>query len=113
MGEESPRILCSVVDWDRDGIDEVALLGSRILAVRSARGPSANTESLPEWRDLSVLDDTVVAIQILDVDGDGKKHKPFHKTEVLVPVVFGLVHGFQFLAQVPWQWIGSVFWPST
>ncbi|MCB9900996.1 MAG: VCBS repeat-containing protein [Planctomycetes bacterium] len=70
MGEESPRILCSVVDWDRDGIDEVALLGSRILAVRSARGPSANTESLPEWRDLSVLDDTVVAIQILDVDGD-------------------------------------------
>jgi len=50
---------------------------------------------------------------ILDVDGDGKKHKPFHKTEVLVPVVFGLVHGFQFLAQVLRQWIGSVFWPST
>ena len=50
---------------------------------------------------------------ILDVDGDGKKHKPFHKTEVLVPVVFGLVHGFQFLAQVPWQWIGTVLWPST
>lgn len=50
---------------------------------------------------------------ILDVDGDGKKHKPFHKTEVLVPVVFGLVHGFQFLAQFPWQWIGTVLWPST
>ena len=23
--------------------------------------------------------------EILDVDGDGKKHKPFHQTEVLVP----------------------------
>lgn len=50
---------------------------------------------------------------ILDVDGDGKKHKPFHKTEMLVPIVFGLVHGAQFLAQVPWEWIVSVLWPST
>lgn len=50
---------------------------------------------------------------ILDVDGDGKKHKPFHKTEMLVPIVFGLVHGAQFLAQVPWEWIASVLWPPT
>lgn len=50
---------------------------------------------------------------VLDVDGAGKKHKPFHKTEVLVPIVFGLVHGAQFLAQTPWQWIGSVLSPST
>jgi hypothetical protein len=45
---------------------------------------------------------------ILDVDGDGKRHKPFHKTEVLVPIVFMFVHGAQFLAQVPWQAIGSL-----
>ena len=47
---------------------------------------------------------------LLDVDGDGKKHKPFHKTEMLVPIVIGLVHGFQFVSQVPWQWIISVLW---
>lgn len=40
---------------------------------------------------------------ILDVDGDGKKHKPFHKTEMLVPIVLGLVHGFQIFAELPWQ----------
>lgn len=49
---------------------------------------------------------------ILDVDGDGTKHKPFHKTEMLVPIVFGLVHGAQFLAEVPWQWIVSLLSPS-
>lgn len=40
---------------------------------------------------------------ILDVDGDGKRHKPFHKTEVLVPIVFMCVHGVQLLAEVPWH----------
>ena len=40
---------------------------------------------------------------ILDVDGDGKRHKPFHKTEVLVPIVFMCVHGAQLLAEVPWH----------
>lgn len=49
---------------------------------------------------------------ILDVDGAGQKHKPFHKTEMLVPIVFGLVHAAQFLAQVPWQWVGSELWPA-
>ena len=50
---------------------------------------------------------------ILDVDGDGKKHKPFHKTEMLVPIVFGLVHGVQLFAQIPWRAIASVLCPST
>jgi hypothetical protein len=40
---------------------------------------------------------------LLDVDGDGKRHKPFHKTELLVPIVFMCVHGAQLLAEVPWQ----------
>lgn len=40
---------------------------------------------------------------ILDVDGDGKKHKPFHKTEILVPIVFISVHSVQLFGQVPWQ----------
>ena len=50
---------------------------------------------------------------ILDVDGEGKKHKPFHRTEMLVPIVFGLLHGAQFLAEIPWRWIGSAMWPTT
>ena len=50
---------------------------------------------------------------ILDVDGDGKRHKPFHKTEVLVPIVFMFVHGAQFLAQVPWRTIVSLLSPTT
>lgn len=39
---------------------------------------------------------------ILDVDGDGKRHKPFHKTELLVPIVFMCVHGVQILVDMPW-----------
>jgi len=49
---------------------------------------------------------------ILDVDGDGKRHKPFHRTEVLVPLVFMAVHTAQLLAQVPWKAIVTVLWPS-
>lgn len=49
---------------------------------------------------------------ILDVDGDGKRHKPFHKTEVLVPVVFMAVHAAQLLAQVPWKEIATMLLPS-
>jgi len=40
---------------------------------------------------------------ILDPDGDGKRHRPFHKTEVLVPVVFMCVHGAQLLVGIPWR----------
>jgi hypothetical protein len=50
---------------------------------------------------------------ILDVDGDGKRHKPFHKTEVLVPMVFMCVHGAQLLAGVPWQALISCLKPAT
>lgn len=50
---------------------------------------------------------------ILDVDGDGKRHKPFHKTEVLVPMVFMCVHGAQLLVGVPWQALISCLQPST
>jgi hypothetical protein len=50
---------------------------------------------------------------ILDVDGDGKRHKPFHKTEVLVPMVFMCVHGAQLLAGVPWQALISCLQPAT
>jgi len=50
---------------------------------------------------------------ILDVDGDGKRHRPFHKTEVLVPIVFILIHVAQLLAEMPWQVIFSCLSPST
>lgn len=50
---------------------------------------------------------------ILDVDGDGKKHKPFHKTEVLVPIVFMGVHAVQLLGQLPWDAIIRCFAGST
>ncbi len=39
---------------------------------------------------------------ILNVDGDGKRHRPFHKTEVLVPFVFIIIHVAQLLAEMPW-----------
>ena len=38
----------------------------------------------------------------LDPDGDGKRHRPFHKVEGLVPWVFGLVYVVQTLIVVPW-----------
>lgn len=39
---------------------------------------------------------------ILHVDGARKKYNPFYKTEILVPAVFGVVHGVQLLVRVPW-----------
>lgn len=38
----------------------------------------------------------------LDPDGDGKRHKPFHKTEKLVPRVFFGVYAFQAVTLLPW-----------
>lgn len=46
---------------------------------------------------------------ILDVDGDGKRHKPFHKTEVLVPIIFMGVHSTQILSQIPWRGLVRYF----
>lgn len=44
---------------------------------------------------------------------NGKRHTPFHKTEVLVPFVFISVHSVQFATKLPWEgiWEGvkSVF----
>ncbi|WP_057789393.1 RipA family octameric membrane protein [Roseovarius atlanticus] len=34
---------------------------------------------------------------------NGKRHTPFHKTEVLVPFVFISVHSAQFASTLPWQ----------
>lgn len=50
---------------------------------------------------------------ILDLDGDGKRHKPFHETEVLVPIVFMCVHGAQLLAEIPWHALVSCLSPSS
>ncbi|MCO5156866.1 MAG: hypothetical protein M9945_08945 [Aquamicrobium sp.] len=38
----------------------------------------------------------------LDPDKDGKRHRPFHKVEVLVPWVFTSVYAIQILSEVPW-----------
>lgn len=42
----------------------------------------------------------------LDPDGDGKRHRPFHKVEGVVPWVFIVVYVAQALAIVPWVQIG-------
>lgn len=39
----------------------------------------------------------------LDPDGDGKRHRPFHKVEVIVPWVFIAVYITQALTTVPWR----------
>lgn len=46
---------------------------------------------------------------ILDVDGDNKGHKPFYKTEKLVPIVFIFVHIVLFVLHIPWRRIASLF----
>lgn len=43
----------------------------------------------------------------LDPEGDGKRHRPFHKVEGVVPWVFIAVYASQALAMVPWRRIGS------
>lgn len=39
----------------------------------------------------------------LDPDGDGKRHSPFHRVEVLVPWVFVAVYMVQLIMSVPWE----------
>lgn len=39
----------------------------------------------------------------LDPDGDGKRHKPFHVTEKLVPKVFIAMYAAQAASLLPWQ----------
>ena len=42
---------------------------------------------------------------LLDPELSGVRHKPFHKTEILVPFVFMAVHVVQALYNLPWTWI--------
>lgn len=44
----------------------------------------------------------------LDPDGDGKRHRPFHKVEGVVPWVFIAVYAAQALAVVPWSTIAAL-----
>ncbi len=39
----------------------------------------------------------------LDPDGDGKRHRPFHIVEIVVPRIFIGVHAVQALRAVPWE----------
>jgi hypothetical protein len=39
--------------------------------------------------------------------GARSRHTPFHKVEVAVPWVFGIVHTAQLLAQIPWRTLGQ------
>ncbi len=39
----------------------------------------------------------------LDPDGDGKRHRPFHKVEGVVPWVFLTVYIVQALMLLPWR----------
>ena len=42
----------------------------------------------------------------LDPDGDGKRHKPFHKTERIIPKVFMALYVFTALEPLPWaRWV--------
>lgn len=42
---------------------------------------------------------------LLDPDSDGKRHRPFHKVEAIVPWVFGLIYTTQAILLIPWhQW---------
>jgi hypothetical protein len=43
--------------------------------------------------------------QGLDPDGDGERHKPFHKVEGVVPWVFAAVYLAQALTLMPWSQI--------
>lgn len=43
----------------------------------------------------------------LDPDGDGKRHRPFHKVEVIVPWVFVAVYVTQALFTLPWRRVVS------
>lgn len=45
---------------------------------------------------------------ILDPDGDGQRHQPFHRVEVAVPWVFAAVHIAQLITTLPWAELGRV-----
>ncbi len=40
---------------------------------------------------------------LLDPDGSGQRHRPFHKTEVIVPYAYMVVHALQAARSVPWN----------
>lgn len=42
---------------------------------------------------------------ILDPDGDGKRHSPFHRVETLVPLVFVVLYIINLFSYIPWNTI--------
>ena len=45
----------------------------------------------------------------LDPDQDGKRHRPFHKVEGVIPWVFIAVYAVQVLATIPWGRLLAMF----
>lgn len=46
---------------------------------------------------------------LLDPKGSGRRHRPFHKTEVLVPLVFMGVHAAEVACSFPWKAVTHAF----
>ena len=44
---------------------------------------------------------------LLDPDGDGKKHRPFHAVEIGVPWIFIVVDAVVIVASIPWPRVAS------
>jgi hypothetical protein len=50
----------------------------------------------------------------LDMDGDGKRHRPFHKVEGVVPWIFMAVYTAQVASLLPWSsWAVKFCWLLT
>lgn len=45
--------------------------------------------------------------EALDPDGDGKRHKPFHKIETIVPILFIVVYFIHLSLYIPWDIVFS------
>lgn len=87
----------------------VSLAGIAICTLWIMSVISYKTLNSAKFRVITALEECLPASPfkdewgILDVDGDGKRHKPFHKIEVFVPIVFMAVHGAQLVGAIPWQ----------
>jgi hypothetical protein len=75
--------------WSRNILSYKTLNEAKFAVINDIEDKLAEQPFLDEWRKL-------------DPDGDGKRHKPFHKVEGAVPWVFAAVYLTQAASLIPW-----------
>lgn len=82
--------ICVCILWQRNIESYKTLNGAKFKVINQIEKSLPLAPFTAEW-------------SYLDPDKKGTRHRPFHTVEILVPIIFVLVHTVQALRAIPWE----------